>query len=45
MMVNDSHMHCGYMHVYHSILVMVTCMIDVSLSVQSYARALNSHAW
>lgn len=45
MLVNSCYKHYGYVYAFHFIVVMVTCMIDVSWLVRSYVHVSNSHEW
>ena len=45
MLVNCCYMNYGYAYACHSIVVVVTFIIDASCLVQSYAHASNSHVW
>ena len=44
MLANGCYKHWGYVHVCHSIVVVVTCIVNASLLVYSYAHVLDSHA-
>ena len=43
MLVNGCYKYQGYVNVCHFIVVLVTCMVDASELVWSYAHVLNGH--